>query len=168
MRPDDIWSDAFGEQKGLIRSYLGPAAAHPGKKGKTPSIFRDVMKTHGHVVIEQIEFELPYHASWPPAALKQFMTGDRLDRKTLPEKMRAFAARAWRRPLDKEMAASIDGIFTEEFSAGSTELQALRNALAVVLMIVASLAFMLSPAMLEAKIERPQLEAKGVGELSDS
>ncbi len=133
VRPDDIWIDAFGEQKGLIRSYLGPAAAHPGKKGKTPSIFRDVMKTHGHVVIEQIEFELPYHASWPPPALKQFMTGDRLDRKTLPVKMRAFAARAWRRPLDKEMAASIDVIFTEEFSAGSTELQALRNALAVVL-----------------------------------
>ena len=35
-------------------------------------------------------------------------------------------------------------------------------------MIVASLAFMLSPAMLESKIERRQLEAKGLGELSDS
>ncbi len=42
------------------------------------------------------------------------------------------------------------------------------NALAVVLMIVASLAFMLSPAMLESKIERRQLEAEGLGELSDS
>ena len=42
------------------------------------------------------------------------------------------------------------------------------NVLAVVLMIVASLAFMLSPAMLESKIERRQLEAKGLGELSDS
>ncbi len=133
VRPDDTWIDAFGPQKGLIRSYLGPAAAHPGKKGKTPSIFRDVMKTHGHVVIEQIEFELPYHASWPPPALKQFMTGNRLDRKTLPEKTRAFAARAWRRPLEPEMAAYIDAIFAEEFAAGSTELQALRNALAVVL-----------------------------------
>ena len=42
------------------------------------------------------------------------------------------------------------------------------NVLAVVLMIVASLAFMLSPAMLESKIERRQLEAEGLGELSDS
>ena len=42
------------------------------------------------------------------------------------------------------------------------------NALAVVLMIVASLAFILSPAMLESKIERRQLEAEGLGELSDS
>ena len=50
MRPDDIWIDAFGEQKGLIRSYLGPAAAHPGKKGTTPSIFREVMKTHGEYI----------------------------------------------------------------------------------------------------------------------
>ena len=37
------------------------------------------------------------------------------------------------------------------------------NVLAVVLMIVASLAFMLSPAMLESKIERRQLEAEGLG-----
>ena len=42
------------------------------------------------------------------------------------------------------------------------------NVLAVVLMIVASLVFMLSPAMLESKIERRQLEAEGLGELSDS
>ena len=42
------------------------------------------------------------------------------------------------------------------------------NVLAVVLMIVASLAFMLSPAMLGSKIERRQLEAEGLGELSDS
>jgi len=37
------------------------------------------------------------------------------------------------------------------------------NVLAVVLMIVASLAFMLSPAMLESQIERRQLEAEGLG-----
>ena len=41
------------------------------------------------------------------------------------------------------------------------------NAMAVVLMIVASLAFLLSPAMLESKIERRQLEAEAAGEVSD-
>ncbi len=41
------------------------------------------------------------------------------------------------------------------------------NALAVVLMIVASLAFLLSPAMLESKMERRRLEAEGFGELPD-
>ena len=61
------------------------------------------------------------------------MTGDKLERNSLPEKMRTFASRAWRRPLDKEMAAYIDAMFTEEFAVGSTELEALRNALAVVL-----------------------------------
>lgn len=42
------------------------------------------------------------------------------------------------------------------------------NVLAVVLMIVASLAFLLSPAMLESKVERRQLEAEAPGGLSDS
>ena len=42
------------------------------------------------------------------------------------------------------------------------------NALAVVLMIVASLAFLLSPAMLESKLERPELEAEGFGEMPDA
>ena len=41
------------------------------------------------------------------------------------------------------------------------------NVLAVVLMIVASLAFLLSPAMLESKMERRQLEAEAPGGLSD-
>ena len=41
------------------------------------------------------------------------------------------------------------------------------NAMAVVLMIVASLAFLLSPAMLESKMERRQLEAEAFGEASD-
>jgi hypothetical protein len=42
------------------------------------------------------------------------------------------------------------------------------NVLAVVLMIVASLAFLLSPAMLESKMECRQLKAEAVGKLSDS
>ena len=42
------------------------------------------------------------------------------------------------------------------------------NVLAVVLMIVASLAFLLSPAMLESKMERRQLKAEAVGKFSDS
>ncbi|MDP6914447.1 MAG: DUF1592 domain-containing protein [Verrucomicrobiota bacterium] len=133
VRPDDIWIDAFGEQRGLIRSYLGPAAAHPGGKGKTKSIFRDVMKNHGHVVVEQVEFELPYHASWPPPLLQSFMAGDQLERKVLTEKLRVFAARAWRGPLDKDMAAYLDSVLAEEFATGATELEALRNALALVL-----------------------------------
>ena len=41
------------------------------------------------------------------------------------------------------------------------------NVLAVVLMIVASLAFLLSPAMLESKIGRRRLDADGFGEVSD-
>ena len=41
------------------------------------------------------------------------------------------------------------------------------NALAVIRMIVASVAFLLSPAMLESKMEKRQLEAQGFGEVSE-
>ncbi|PKB70608.1 MAG: hypothetical protein BZY87_08700 [SAR202 cluster bacterium Io17-Chloro-G6] len=41
------------------------------------------------------------------------------------------------------------------------------NALAVILMIVASLAFLLSPAMLESKMQQRRLEAEGFGEVSE-
>jgi len=41
------------------------------------------------------------------------------------------------------------------------------NALAVILMIVASLAFLLSPAMLESKMERRQLEMEATGEAAE-
>ena len=61
------------------------------------------------------------------------MTDNRLDRKALPAKVREFAARAWRRPLDKETPAYIDKIFAEEFAAGNREEEALRNALTIVL-----------------------------------
>ena len=42
------------------------------------------------------------------------------------------------------------------------------NALAVVLMIVASLAFLLSPAMLKSKLEGRRYEAEGIGEVPDA
>ena len=42
------------------------------------------------------------------------------------------------------------------------------NALAVILMIVASLAFLLSPAMLESKMERRQLELEALGEAAEA
>ena len=41
------------------------------------------------------------------------------------------------------------------------------SALAVVLMIVASLAFLSSPAILNSKLERRQYEANGIGEMPD-
>ncbi|MEK6238230.1 MAG: DUF1592 domain-containing protein, partial [Planctomycetales bacterium] len=133
VRPDDRWIAALGESPGLKPSYLGPAAAHPGGKGKTKAIYPEVMKTHGHVVIERIEFELPFRESWPPPVLKQFMTDDRIDRKQLPSKLRSFAAKAWRRPLDVESAAYVNRVLAEELSATDDELDAIRNSLAVIL-----------------------------------
>jgi len=133
VRPDDQWISAFGPQRGLLPSYLGPAAAHPGNKGKTKPIYADVMKSHGHVVIERIEFDLPFRSSWPPPVLKQFVTGDRIDRDALPSKLREFAAIAWRQPLDEELSAYVDRVLAIELEAAGSELVAIRNALVVIL-----------------------------------
>ena len=133
VRPDDQWMAAFGPQPGLLPSYRGPAGAHPGGKGKTPAIYSEVMKTYGHAIIESIEFELPYASSWPPPSIKPFLSGDKLVREDVPEKLRAFATRAWRRPLDEATAAYVDDVFARELAVGSTDLEALRDSITVLM-----------------------------------
>ncbi|MFT5129678.1 MAG: hypothetical protein ACI8W8_003303, partial [Rhodothermales bacterium] len=133
VRPDDQWIAEFGKLPGLEPSYRGPAGAHPGGKGKTQAIYPDVMKTYAHAVVERIDFELPFHAEWPPPSAKPFLSEGKLLRADLPDKLKVFAARAWRRPLDSAMNAYVGAILTAEFASGVSDSEALRNALAVLL-----------------------------------
>ncbi|MEM7010665.1 MAG: DUF1592 domain-containing protein, partial [Verrucomicrobiota bacterium] len=133
VRPDDQWIEAFGEQPGLQPSYRGPAGAHPGGKGKTPAIYREVMKSRGHAVIERIEFELPYTGGWPPPSIERFLTNGALEPRQLPGKLQEFAALAWRRPLDEEMSSYVSEIFAGELAVGSSPLAAMRDSIAVIL-----------------------------------
>jgi hypothetical protein len=132
VRPDEQWIKAFGHTHGLIPSANGNNGTH-GNEAKGPAIYPAAMKTHGHVVIERVEFETPYFESWPPPSLQPFLTEGKLERKNIASKLKAFAAKAWRRPLSKSAAIQVDKIWAGEIAAGSSDLEALRSSIVTIL-----------------------------------
>ena len=132
VRPDEQWIKAFGHTAGLIPSANGNNGTH-GNEAKGPAIYPDAMKTHGHVVIEKVEFETPFSETWPPAAVQPFLTEAKLDGNEMPGKLKLFAAKAWRRRLSAADAIHIDKIWAEEIAAGGSELEALRSSIVTIL-----------------------------------
>ena len=132
VRPDEQWIKAFGYTHGLIPSANGNNGTH-GNEAKGPAVYPEAMKTHGHVVIEKVEFETPFSESWPPPAVQPFLTNGKLNRTGMPGKLKTFAARAWRRPLSENDANHIDQIWAAEIDAESSELEALRSSLVTIL-----------------------------------
>jgi hypothetical protein len=132
VRPDEQWIKAFGHTHGLIPSANGNNGTH-GNEAKGPAVYPEAMKTHGHVVIEKVEFETPFSESWPPPSVQPFLTKGKLDRKEMPAKLKSFAARAWRGPLSEADAIHVDKIWAEETAAGGSDLEALRSSIVTIL-----------------------------------
>jgi len=132
VRPDEQWIKAFGHTHGLIPSANGNNGTH-GNEAKGPAIYPDVIKTHGHVVIEKVEFETPFFETWPPPAVQPFLTEGKLDGKEIPAKLKSFAAKAWRKQLSGTEVIHVEKIWAEEISAGTSELEALQNSIVTIL-----------------------------------
>ena len=132
VRPDEQWIKAFGHTHGLIPSANGNNGTH-GNEAKGPAVYPEAMKTHGHVVIEKVEFETPFYESWPPRSVQPFLTEGELDRKEMPARLKSFAAKAWRRPLSEADAIHVDKIWAEEIAADSSDLEALRSSIVTIL-----------------------------------
>ena len=132
VRPDEQWIKAFGHTHGLIPSANGNNGTH-GNEAKGPAIYPDAMKTHGHVVIEKVEFETPFFETWPPPAVQPFLTEGKLDGKEMPDRLKEFAAKAWRSQLSAADAIHIDKTWAEEIAAGSSDLEALRSSVVTIL-----------------------------------
>ena len=132
VRPDEQWITAFGHAPGLIPSANGNNGTH-GNEAKGPAIYPEVMKTHGHVVIEKVEFEAPFFETWPPVALQPFLINGNLDRNQLPDQLKSFAAKAWRRPLSETDAVHVERVWAAEITAESSELEALRSSIVTIL-----------------------------------
>ena len=133
VRADDQWINAFGKKAGLLPSTNGNNGRH-GNVGSGPAVYADAMKSHGHAIIERVEFEVPYHASWPPLAAKPFAREGRISYESLPDGLKQFAARAWRRTLDAEETAYIQLLCEREKAAGRSGAAALRNVLKTILL----------------------------------
>jgi hypothetical protein len=91
------------------------------------------MKTHGHVVIEKVEFETPFFETWPPPAVQQFLTEGKLDGKEILAKLKSFAAKAWRKQLSGADVIHVEKTWAEEIAAGTSELEALQNSIVTIL-----------------------------------
>jgi hypothetical protein len=133
VRADDQWIKAFGNKKGLRSSVNGNNGRH-GNEGKGPPVYPLAMKTHGHTIIERVEFEVPYHASWPPPVIKSFLQDGRVSCESLTSGLKQFAAKAWRRPLDAKDLAYIDRLVENEYASGRSRVGALRNTLKTILL----------------------------------
>jgi hypothetical protein len=132
VRPDEQWIKAFGHVQGLIPSANGNNGTH-GNEAKGPAVYPEVIKTHGHVVIEKVEFETPFSETWPPPAVQPFLTNGKLNQLATPGKLKAFAARAWRRPLSESDAHHVDSIWAAEIESEDSDLEALRSSFVTIL-----------------------------------
>ncbi len=132
VRPDEQWIKEFGQIPGLIPSANGNNGTH-GNEAKGPPIYPEAMKTHGHVVIEKVEFETPFFEAWPPVTIEPFLTKGKLDGEKMPSKLLAFAEKAWRRPLSESDAIHVKRIWAEERATCSSEVEALRSSIVTIL-----------------------------------
>jgi Protein of unknown function (DUF1592)/Protein of unknown function (DUF1588)/Protein of unknown function (DUF1585)/Protein of unknown function (DUF1587)/Planctomycete cytochrome C len=131
VRADDRWIDAWGEEFGR-KTWLKPS--HGGSNHDTrgkPSVYKDVMKDTGCVVIERIEFDMPWQ--WPPASAHPFLDNGKLTDASIEHGVKDVARRAWRRPLLDDEQKELDELIVEKLKASESRADALRDLLMAVL-----------------------------------
>jgi len=131
VRADGRWIDAWGEEFGrknwLKRSHGG---SNHDTRGK-PSVYKEVMKDTGYVVIERIEFDMPWQ--WPPASVQPFLEDGRLTDAAISREIRSIAQNSWRRPLTSTEARELDELIAKQLRKSTSKTNALRDLLMVVL-----------------------------------
>ena len=133
VRADDQWIKAFGNKPGLRASVNGNNGRH-GNEGGGAAAYPDAMKSHGHAIIERVEFEVPYYASWPPPVVKPFLKDGHISSESLKVGLKQFAAMAWRRPLDAKDTIYIERLCEKELVAGRSGAESLRNVVKTILL----------------------------------
>jgi len=88
------------------------------------------------LLIRSVEFEGPFYETWPPATHRKiFIDSDRKDDPPAyaREVIRAFATRAFRRPITAAEESAIFAVWEDAFAATSDMLPSTKDALLVVL-----------------------------------
>lgn len=130
IRADDRWTDAWGNQF-AVENWLQPS--HGGSNHDTrgkPAVYREVMQDTSHVILEQVEFALPWQ--WPLQSSQPFLENGQLTDASVRAGLLNTAARAWRRPLlaseQQELQQQIDHALLQ-----SDRVQAVREVLLSIL-----------------------------------
>ncbi len=131
VRADDQWIDAWGEEsaksKWLRRSHLGSTHNTRGR----PAVYKEVMKDTSHVIIERIEFDMPWQ--WPPKSLQPFLKDGKLTAESISAGVKWLAPRAWRRPLTSDEQVKLDETIASRLATRTSKSEALRDILALLL-----------------------------------
>jgi hypothetical protein len=136
IRGDDLWKEKFGEdycRKNGIPGNFGGVASANGKHNQAKPIYPEVIKKQGHLILERVEFETPYHESWPPPVFQRFLTADGRPHKKFTERIFEFASLAWHQPLSAEDKESLIKISRDEIDAKVSGPEMLRNLLVIIL-----------------------------------
>ena len=131
VRADDQWVDAWGAEFGK-KNWLKPS--HRGAQHHTlgkPSVYKQVMQDTSYVVVERIEFDMPWQ--WPPASMQQFLADGQLTDRSMNDGVRSLAEQAWKHPLSEDEIRELDGLVQAEFKSAPSKTDALRNVLATVM-----------------------------------
>lgn len=131
VRADDQWIDAWGEDFGkenwLKLSHAG--SYHPTMD--KPSVYKAVMKDTSYIVIERIEFDLPW--KWPVAGTEYFVDNGEFTPASITAGVRSVATRAWRHSLSQGACEELDTLIGDDLANTENNAEALRNVLATVL-----------------------------------
>lgn len=131
VRADDQWIDAWGEEFAR-KNWLKPS--HAGAQHLTmdkPPVYRQVMKDTSHVMVERIEFDMPWQ--WPPASSQQFEADGKLTDESIVAGIRSLAARAWKHSLTPDEVHELGRLIAAEFKSAPDRTDAIRNILATVM-----------------------------------
>lgn len=127
VRADDAWIDAWGNEYAkkhwLKRSHAGSDHQTRGK----PAVFKEVMKDTGHVIVERIEFDLPWQ--WPVASVEPFLEKGKLTAAAVSKEVKSVARRAWRRNLTEEEDRKLNELIAQKLKAADSKAGALRDLL---------------------------------------
>ena len=131
VRADDQWVDAWGEEFAK-QNWLKPS--HAGAQHLTmgtPLVYKQVMKDTSYVVVERIEFDMPWQ--WPTALMQQFQVDGQLTDRSIGSGVRLIAEQAWKHPLSPDEIRELDALIQTELKSAPSKTDALRNVLATVM-----------------------------------
>lgn len=131
VRADDQWIAAWGEEFGKT-NWLKPS--HAGAQHHSldqPAVYPRVMQDTGYVVIERIEFDLPWQ--WPPASIQPFLENGALTDAGIATGIRSVAEQAWRHRLSVQELDEVDALIAHELATAESHTEALRSLLSTVL-----------------------------------
>ncbi|TWU00866.1 hypothetical protein Pla52n_42350 [Stieleria varia] len=137
----------------------------PEKAQKAKGIFleRIAVIHHGklpHIRIHEVSIRGPIVEQWPPAGRSELLGGQPFAPDRVPDLLKRFADRAFRRPADNEEVARLIGLYEYRVQQGRSPLDAMKDAMKSALCSPAFLYLQPGPDAGDAKLSQHALASR--------